>query len=299
MRVGFIGLGNMGKPMASNVLKAGYETTVHDLQPGPVADMVSMGAEEAASPQEVARVSEMVFTSLPRPSDVEQVVLGEGGVVTGAAPGSLLVDMSTNSPQVIQRIAATAAETGIEVLDAPVTGGIRGAKKASLSIMVGGSEKAFEHCRPVLEAMGSNVYHMGGVGMGNVAKLTNNLLSLTNSLVAMEGMVMGAKAGLDVQKLWNVIHTGSGNSFIFENFFPYIIFKGRWEPPTFPIDLVLKDLGLAVEEAERAGAPVPMARLAIERFKEAVACGLGGKDVGAAITMLEKVAGVEVRVPQP
>ncbi|MDP6101476.1 MAG: NAD(P)-dependent oxidoreductase, partial [Dehalococcoidia bacterium] len=251
------------------------------------------------SPRDVARASEIVFTSLPKPSDVEQVVLGEGGVITGAAPGTLMVDMSTNSPRLIQGIADTAAETGIEVLDAPVTGGIRGAKKATLGIMVGGSEKAFEQCRPVLEAMGNNVYHMGGVGMGNVAKLTNNLLSLTNSLVAMEGMVMGAKAGLDVQKLWRVINTGSGNSFIFENFFPYIIFKGRWEPPTFPIDLVLKDLGLAVEEAERAGAPVPMAKLAIERFKEAADSGLGRKDVGAAITMLEKVAGIEVRVAQP
>lgn len=299
MRVGFIGLGNMGNPMASNLVKAGFELTVHDLHPGPVAELVDRGAKAAGSPQEVARASELVFTSLPRPSDVEQVVLGEGGALAGAAPGSLLVDMSTNSTQVIQRIAATAAEKGVEVLDAPVTGGIRGARKATLAIMVGGSPRGFERCQPVLEAMGSNVYHMGAVGMGNVAKLANNMLSLTNSLVAMEGMVMGAKAGLDVRKLYDVIRTGSGNSFIFENFFPYIIFKGRWEPPTFPIDLVLKDLGLAIEEAERAGVPVPMVSLALQRYEDAVSRGLGAKDVGAAITVLEQAAGIEVRTPQP
>lgn len=298
MKVGFIGLGNMGKPMASNVLKAGFDLTVYDIRPEPVAELVGLGAKGARSSQEVARASEMVFTSLPKPSDVEQVVLGEGGVLAGAARGGLMVDMSTNSPLVIQRIAARAAEEGVEVLDAPVTGGIRGAKKGTLTIMVGGSPKAFERARPVLAAMGSNVYHLGGVGMGNVAKLANNLLSLTNCLVAMEGMVMGVKAGLDVQKLYDVIHNGSGNSFIFENFFPFIVFKGRWEPATFPIDLVIKDLSLAVEEAERVGVPVPLAKMAIERYKQAAAKGLGGMDVGAVITLLEKAAGIQVRTPQ-
>ena len=298
MKVGFIGLGNMGKPMATNVLKAGFELTVHDIRPEPVAELVAAGAREGRSPREVARASEVVCTSLPRPSDVEQVVLGKGGVLRGAKRGSLVVDMSTNSPQVIQRIAAAAADAGVEVLDAPVTGGIRGARKATLTIMVGGSQQGFEHCRPVLAAMGSSIYHMGAVGMGNVAKLTNNLLALTNCLAAMEGMVMGVKAGLDVQKLYDVIHSGSGNSFIFENFFPYIVFKGRWEPPTFSIDLVIKDLTLAVEEAERGGVPVPLARLAVERYKQAAARGLGGKDIGAAITLLEEAAGIQVRTPQ-
>ncbi|MEK7848469.1 MAG: NAD(P)-binding domain-containing protein, partial [Chloroflexota bacterium] len=158
MKVGFIGLGNMGKPMASNVLKAGFDITVYDIRPEPVAELVGLGAKGARSSQEVARASEMVFTSLPKPSDVEQVVLGEGGVLAGAARGGLMVDMSTNSPLVIQRIAARAAEEGVEVLDAPVTGGIRGAKKGTLTIMVGGSPKGFERARPVLAAMGSNVY---------------------------------------------------------------------------------------------------------------------------------------------
>jgi len=299
MKVGYIGLGNMGKNMATNLLKAKVPLTVYDLRPEPVAELVALGASGAESPEAVARASEAVLTCLPKPSDVEEVVLGEKGVLSGAAQGSLIVDMSTNSPPVIQRIAAAAAQKGVEVMDAPVVGGRRGARLGTLGIMVGGSAQGFERCRPVLEAMGKHIYHVGPVGMGNMAKLSNNLVALTNCLVAMEGMVVGARAGLDVQKLYDIMHNGSGNSFMFENLFPFIVFKGRWEPPSFTIELALKDLSLVVEEAEKMGVPVPMASQALARYREALNRGLGGKDVGAAITPLEKAAGLEIRTAQP
>lgn len=299
MKVGYIGLGNMGKNMAINLVKAGIPLTVHDVRPEPVADLVAAGASGADSPEAVARVSEAVFTSLPKPSDVEQVILGEHGVLSGAARGSLVVDTSTNSPQVIQRIAAAAALKGVEVMDAPVVGGRRGAKLGTMGIMVGGSAEGFKRCQPLLQAMGKQIYHVGPVGMGNIAKLSNNLVALTNCLVAMEGMMLGVRGGLDVQQLYNIMHNGSANSFMFENLFPYIVFKGRWEPPSFTIELALKDLTLAVEEAEKMGVPVPMASQALARFREALNRGLGGMDVGAAITPLEKAAGVEIRTPQP
>ena len=295
MKVGFIGTGNMGKPMASNLLAAGYELTVYDKRKEATEELVREGASWADTPRAVAQASEVTITSLPGPLEVEEVALGQNGILEGAASGHFYIDTSTSTPDTIRRIAALAADKGVDVLDAPVTGGVRGARKGTLTIMVGGNERAFESCKPILERLGERILLVGDIGAGCVAKLVNNMMSISNALVAMEAMAFGAKAGVDVEKLFQVVDSGTGSSTVFKGLFPYMIFKGRFEPPVFALALAAKDLRLAMECAGELGVPMNVVQSTAGALDAAIDKGLGEKDLSAYITLLEKAIGVEIR----
>ncbi|MFC1864671.1 NAD(P)-dependent oxidoreductase [Chloroflexota bacterium] len=298
MKVGFVGLGNMGEPMATNLLKAGFELTVNDVRTELKEKMLELGASWADTAKQVAQASEVFITSLPKPSDVEEVALGEEGLLAGASESDIFLDMSTNFPATIKKIAEKAKAKGVTMLDAPVSGGVRGAKRGTLTIMVGGDESSFKKCQKILEVLGEHIYFVGGLGAGTVAKLVNNLLALANIAIAAEGMVLGVKAGVDPMRLFEVIDASTGTSFAFKGLFPNIIFKGRFEPPTFSIGLASKDLQLAVDYAKEMNLPMSLGSEVLKTYESAKAKGLDNKDVGAVITLLEEAAGIEVRTAQ-
>ncbi len=293
MKVGFIGVGNMGNPMAQNLLKAGHTLWVHDLRREAAQNLEALGAKWAASPKEAASQSEVVLASLPMPQDVEKAVLGEEGILAGLEAGGTIVDMSTNSPTVVRRLAEKAREKGVHFLDAPVSGGVRGARSATLAVMVGGDRAVYDRFEPLLKAIGSNVFYVGGVGAGNVAKLVNNMMAFVNMIGAIEGLVLGAKAGMDPYTLWQVVKASSGQSFIWESGGRAIL-RDRLLP-TFTAELACKDIGLVTALAEELGVPLRMGSLAQELLRQYRDGGFGQEDILAMVKELEKQAGVSVR----
>ena len=241
-RVGLVGLGIMGRPMAKNLIKAGFEVTVHSRTEARVEELRQLGAHAGTSPADVASRSELIITMVPDSADVEQVATGPGGVFEGAHPGLIVVDMSTISPTVTRRLAQEAAARGGSWLDAPVSGGEAGAIAGTLTIMVGGEAAAFERALPVLQAMGKRVTHIGPSGHGQTAKLCNQVLVAINLLAASEALVFGAKAGLDVDKLHAALSGGAGNSWAFEVLGRKMI--NRDFAPAFKVRLQQKDLRL-------------------------------------------------------
>lgn len=292
--VGFVGVGHMGKYMAASLLRAGYELTVCDRRPEARQDPVLDGARWADTPKEVAARSRVTITSLPGPREVDEVVLGGGGLLDGMAEGDVYIDMTTSTPDSIRAIATRARSRGVGVLDAPVAGGMRGARNGTLTIMVGGARPVFEACGPVLGAMGKQVVLVGDVGAGHVAKLVNNMMTIANALAAMEAMVVGAKAGVDVEKLLEVADAGTGGSFAL-NLFRYVIFKGNFEPAKFALSLAAKDLAISEQFADELGVPLTLIACASEMLGQAMEQGLGEKDWSSYITLLEEQVGVEVR----
>jgi 3-hydroxyisobutyrate dehydrogenase-like beta-hydroxyacid dehydrogenase len=290
--IGFVGVGHMGRHMAASLARAGFRVTVHDTRPDARADPVLAGVEWAESPRGVAERSGVTVMSLPGPPQVEEVVLGPSGLLTGALPGDCLIDMSTSTPESIRRIAAEAAVKAVAVLDAPVAGGVRGARKGTLTIMVGGPRETFDKHLPILEAMGERIYWVGGQGAGHVAKLVNNMMTIVNGLAAMEAMVVGVKAGVSPSKLLEVARAGTGDSFAL-NVFPYVIFKRAFDPK-FALGLAAKDLRVAVAYADELGVPVSVVRNGLEALDLAIERGLGERDWTSYITLLEQAASVEV-----
>jgi 2-hydroxymethylglutarate dehydrogenase len=300
VRIGFVGVGHMGNPMAANLLAAGHSLTVCDLVASAAASLVDEGAAWADSPAEVARASEVVFLSLPTPADVELVVSGDDGVLVGASPGAVLVDLSTNSPAVVRSLAEIAAASNVAFLDAPVSGGVGGARRATLAVMVGGEAEVFERVRPLFEVIGANVFHVGVVGSGNVAKLINNALFFIGMLGTAEALVLGTKAGVDPLVLRDIVKAGSGGSFAWD-VGTRAILRDRLGL-AFPTSLAAKDIGLAVALAEEFDVPSPMAALARQLIDGYCDQGLGGEDLMATVKVLEERAGVVVRgreQPQP
>ncbi len=293
VKVGFVGLGVMGKPMARNLMKAGFALTVHNRSRGAVEELAAEGARRAFSPAEVARASEFVVTCLPGPADVDLVYLGPDGILSGAQPGSVLIDMSTIDPGTHAKIAAAAAGRGIGYLDAPVSGGPAGAQSATLTIMVGGDAATLERARPVLGAMGQRIYHMGPVGAGAATKLINNLMAAVNAAGMAEGMVMAVKFGLDPALFAEVVGNSSGASRMFSSLVPEIL-KRNFEPG-FAIDLHYKDARLACDLAGLLGVRLLLGSLATQVLQEARGAGLGKKAIDAQIIPLERIAGVEVK----
>ena len=294
MKVGFIGLGHMGKHMAAAVLRAGYELTIHDIRPEAAEDPLLAGARWADTPRATAAASDVLITSLPGPEQVDAVVLGPDGVLSGLRPGTFYIDMSTSTPGEMRKIADAAAERSVQTVDAPVAGGMRGARNATLTIMAGGTEEAYQACLPVLRAMGEKIFLVGGVGAGHVAKLVNNMMTIINGLTAMEAMVVGAKAGLDVERLLEVVEAGTGSSFSL-NVLRYVIFRGNFDPAKFALSLAAKDLRIAVEYAEELGVQMSVVPHAAEALAEAMQHGLADRDWSSYITLIEESAGVEVR----
>lgn len=292
-KIGFIGLGTMGKPMARNLMKAGYELTVHNRSRESVDELAAEGARTAKSPAELASASDVVITMLPDSPDVELVVLGENGILSGVKPGMVIVDMSTISPQVAQKIAEKASEVGVEFLDAPVSGGETGAINATLSIMVGGNETAYKQVLPVLQALGKTINYMGLSGSGQTTKLCNQVICVLNILAVSEAMTLGKKAGLDMDKLLQVVSSGAAASWMLSNLGPKMI-ERDWRPG-FKVDLQQKDLRLVEEFAQSLYTPLPGATLVRQLFRAVQAEGRGSDGTQALVTAIEKLAGMRVK----
>lgn len=294
MKIGFIGLGVMGKRMATNVLKGKYELAVFDLNKDAVKDLQQLGAKACETPCEVAQNSDVVLTSLPNSAIVENVVLGENGILEGAKEGTVIVDLSSITPKTIQNIAKKASEKGVEVLDAPVSGGAAGAEKGTLTIMVGGKKEVFEKVLPVLNCIGTKVNHVGDVGAGDTVKLVNNLLLGVNMVAVAEALTLGVKAGLKPEILYDIISQSSGSSYALTAKYNNFIAKGNFEPG-FMIDLQYKDLQLAVDTSKDLKMPLIIGNLAQQLFEMARAKGLGSEDISAVIKLYEEWTSIKVR----
>jgi 2-hydroxymethylglutarate dehydrogenase len=294
MQVGLIGIGAMGGPMAVNLCKAGFELTVYDVNKVAVRRLTEQGAVAAATPKELAMVSEAVITMLPNFQIVSSIMEGTDGVLAGVRDGAIIVDMSTVAPHQTRAMAAKAAERGAVYLDAPVSGGVSGAEKGTLTIMVGGPDEAVDRVMQIFEALGKKVYRVGDVGSGDAVKLANNLLLGVNMAAVAEALVIGVKAGLNPRVLLEVIRSSSGASYALEAKADAFILNGKFEPG-FAIDLQYKDLELATQTGKDMGVPLFMTGLAQQLFEQARAAGLGDQDISAVIRPLEKLVGIEVR----
>jgi len=291
-RIGFIGLGIMGRPMARNLMKAGFPLTVWNRSRPSIDELVSEGAAEGGSPADVARRSAVVITIVGDSPDVEEVALGRNGIIEGAHPGLVHIDMSTISPQVTRRIAGRLAEAGVEMLDAPVSGGQQGAIEGTLSIMVGGKAETLERCRPVLAAMGGKIVHCGPAGAGQTVKLCNQIAVALTNLGMCEALVFAARSGIDPRVMIEAVSAGAGTSWQLQNLAPRIV--ERDFRPGFKVAHQRKDLRLALEAAAAMAAPLPGTGLVAELFSALEADGLGEEGTQALVKALEKLAGVEV-----
>lgn len=292
-RVGFIGLGIMGKPMARHILEAGYHLTVHNRSRTAVDELAAAGATPASSAAEVASQSDIVITCLPDSPDVEKVALGADGILEGIAAGALYVDTSTIAPATAKKVAGAMREKGADMLDAPVSGGQIGAENATLSIMVGGEESSFERAQPVLEAMGKTIVHVGPSGAGQVTKAANQIVvGMTHAAVA-EALVLAAKSGVDPAKVVQAISGGAARCWALENRAPRVI-RRDFEPGFFAA-YHLKDLGIALEAAKDAGAVLPATALLKQLYQSLISNGKGRLDHSAIIQVIEALSNVEVR----
>lgn len=293
MRIGFVGLGIMGKPMAKNLLKAGFPVTAYNRGEGPRAEIAAAGARVARSPAEAARDAGIVITNVTDSPDVEAVCLGPGGVIEGAAPGAIVIDMSTISPEVTRRVGARLAEKGIRMLDAPVSGGDTGAIAGTLSIMVGGDADDLEKVRPVLAAMGQRIVHCGALGAGQTVKLCNQIAVTLTNLAVCEALVFAEKNGVDPAKMLEAVSAGAGGSWQMTNLGPKMI-RGDFAPG-FKVRLQRKDLRLAIENAQQQGTALPGLALVSQLFAAVESAGMGDEGTQALITALERLNGIEVR----
>jgi 3-hydroxyisobutyrate dehydrogenase len=290
--VGFIGVGNMGNPMAANVLKAGFPMTVFDRHAPAMENLVQAGARRAASAREVVESGEIVLTCLPASPDVEAAYLEPGGLVERARPGTILVDLSSVLPSTPRKIEPRARERGVHFLEAPVSGGVTGARAATLAIMVGGDAEVLGRARPVLRAIGPNIYHVGPVGAGNTVKAINNMMACVNSLAMMEGVALGVKAGLDPMTIYEVVKASSGGSKALERIPAAIV--PRNFAPGFKVRLMNKDLETFNTIAKELHVPVSFANVAQRYQQAAMAAGLADQDTSVVMTIIEKLAAVEV-----
>ena len=293
MNIAFIGLGNMGAPMARNLLKAGHSLNLFDLNQSILAELAALGGHISTSPREAAQGTELVITMLPAAAHVRSVWLGEDGVLAGIGAGVPAVDCSTIDPQTARDVAAAAAKQGVQMADAPVSGGTGGAQAGTLTFMVGAPQALFDTLRPVLEQMGRNIVHCGDVGTGQVAKICNNLLLGISMVGVSEAMALGAALGIDSEVLAGVINSSTGRCWSSEvyNPWPGIVETApasRGYTGGFGAELMLKDLGLATEAARQAHQPVVMGAVAQQLYQAMSLRGEGGKDFSAIINSYRK-----------
>jgi 3-hydroxyisobutyrate dehydrogenase len=293
--VGFIGLGNMGRPMASNLVKRGHSLVVHDVDRVKTEPLLARGAKVVASPAQVAAATARTICIVETTAQVEAVVGGEQGILATATPGHVFVCMSTIDPFVARRLADELGERGIAMLDAPVSGGTDRAARGELSIIVGGDERTFEACRDIFQAMGTKLFHVGGIGQGLAMKLVNNMLIQVNRVAVAEALVMGVKAGLDPQKIYDVVRVSTGTSWAFEQGVPKIL--ARDFSPGGTVDISYKDQELETAFAKQLGVPVLLANLTQQVYQMARAAGLNKEDGVTVVKIYERLAGVEVRGP--
>jgi 2-hydroxy-3-oxopropionate reductase len=292
-KIGFIGLGIMGKPMAKNLLKAGYDLTVCDINSAAVGEVVALGAKSAATPSAVAAQTEIIITMLPNSPQVKTVALGDQGLIEGARPGTIVVDMSSIAPQAVQEVAKALAEKQIKMIDAPVSGGEPKAIDATLSIMVGGDQAVFDECLPILKCLGASAVRVGDVGAGNVTKLANQVIVALNIAALSEAMTLATKAGVDPEQVFNAIKGGLAGSTVMNAKAPLML--DRKFAPGFRINLHIKDLNNALETAHDVGVPLPLTAGVMEILQSLKIDGVGGDDHSAIVKYYEKLAKVEVK----
>ncbi|HTM14599.1 MAG TPA: 2-hydroxy-3-oxopropionate reductase [Bryobacteraceae bacterium] len=292
-KIAFVGLGIMGKPMSKNLLKAGHSVVVFDVAPAPVADVVAAGGTAAKSSKEAASQADVIITMLPDGPEVEAAVLGPGGILEGAAKGSTVVDMSSISPVVAQKVGAACAAKGVEFLDAPVSGGEPKAIEGTLAIMVGGDAKTFEKIEPILRNMGASVTLTGPVGAGNVTKLANQIIVACNIAAMGEALTLATKAGLDPEVVFNAIKGGLAGSTVLNAKAPMVI--SRNFQPGFRIALHQKDLRNALLAAESMKVSLPLTGAVQNQLMALMNDGKGSLDHSAIVTFVEKMAGIEIK----
>ena len=290
--VGFVGVGNMGNPMAANVLRAGFAMTVFDRHPPAMENLVQSGAQPAASAREVVERCEIVLTCLPASPDVEAVYLDPGGLVERARPGTILIDLSSVLPSTPRKIEPRARAREVRFLEAPVSGGVSGARAATLAVMVGGDPEVLTRARSVLRAIGPSIFHVGPVGAGNTMKAINNMMACVNSLAMMEGVALGVKAGLDPMTIYEVVKASSGGSKALERI-PTALVPRNFEPG-FKVRLMNKDLETFNTIAKELLVPVSFSNVAQRYQQAAMAAGLADHDTSVVMTIIERLAAIQV-----
>jgi len=293
MKIGFVGLGIMGKPMAKNLLKAGYQLVVYDIVSAAVKEVAAAGAEAASSAKEVAQKTDIVITMLPNSPHVKAAVLGPNGVLEGAKPGTIIVDMSSIAPLAAREVAAKAAEKGVEMLDAPVSGGEPKAIDGTLSIMVGGKKEIFDKCQAILSKMGASVVLCGEIGAGNTTKLANQIIVALNIAAMSEALVLGAKAGVNPETIYKAIRGGLAGSTVLDAKAPMVL-SGNFKPG-FRIELHIKDLANAIETGHEIGVPLPLTSQVMEIMQALKVDGKAGNDHSGIAQYYEKLAKFEAR----
>ena len=303
MKVGFIGLGGIGKPMAINIAKSGFDLTVTDLREQPLNELAHYGARVAASAREVSEISDLVLASLPSDLVSEEVALGSNGVLAGAKSGDIYVELSTISPGLVHTIAKKASDKGVAVLDAPVSGGLDQRLNGTLSIMVGGEAKTLSKAMPVFKTFGNKIFHAGGSGAGASVKLVNNMLAGINMVATMEALVLGVKAGLSVETLKEVIGASSGANKVFEGLVDKIYLHSaepsHGQTANQGLHTIGKDVRLANEMAQNLSVPLLLGSAALQPFLAGLANDWAHKEYWVIMELFEQMSGVRVRPPEP
>ena len=292
-KLGFVGLGIMGKPMSKNLMKAGYKLVVYDIVPAPVEELKQAGAEVGSSPSDVASKTNIIITMLPNSPHVKQAVLGKNGIIEGAKKGALVIDMSSIAPLAAREVGAELAKKGVRMLDAPVSGGEPKAKDGTLSIMVGGAKEDFDQVLPILKAMGSSAVLTGTIGAGNVTKLANQIVVALNIAAVSEALVLATKVGVDPNLVYQAIRGGLAGSVVMDAKAPLMM--DRKFNPGFRINLHIKDLANVLETAHEVGVPLPLSASVMEIMQALKVDGMGDCDHGAVVRFYEKLAQVEVK----
>lgn len=291
-KIGFIGLGIMGKPMAKNLLKAGYELIVNDINKAAAAEIAALGAESADTAAEVAAAVDIIITMLPNSPHVTEAVCGKFGIIEKIRPGAVVIDMSSIAPAASQAIAAKLKEKGAEMLDAPVSGGEPKAVDGTLAIMVGGDEKIFGEVRDILLVMGASATYVGKIGSGNVAKLANQMIVALNIAALSEALVLAAKSGVDPENVFNAIKGGLAGSAVMNAKAPMMLERNF--KPGFRVELHIKDLSNAMDTAHENSVPVPLTAAALEILQALKVQGFEAEDHSAILKYYEKLAGMEI-----
>ena len=296
--IGFIGLGNMGGGMSANIQRAGYPMVVYDIREEMTRPLLEGGARLANSPSEVARLSDVTFTSLPGPKEVEAVATGPEGILEGIRSGSVYVDLSSSRPTLIRQLEPVFRQKGVHVLDAPVSGGKSGAASGNLAVMVGGDREVYERIKPILDSFGDKVFYAGEVGAGSICKLVHNMIGHSVRQAIAEGLTLGVKAGVEPEAVWECMRRGSlGRMRVLHEGLVRTMFRGEFEPASFALNLAYKDISLATELAREYDVPMPMTTLAEQIALQAMNRGWAEKDSSVTVLLQEEQSNVEVRAP--
>ena len=299
MKVGFIGLGNMGEPMATSVLKAGHQLTVLDIRREVAQSLLEKGATWADTPRAVAQASEVVLTSLPGPSEVEAVALGDEGIIHGIAPDAVYIDLSTSAPSLLKRMHQRFKEKGSHVMDSPILGGRTGAWDRKVMMLPSGDEAIFQRCKPILDAIGEDVRYCGSLGNGTACKLVHNCIGYSTLMCFIECLTLGVKAGVEPRLLWEVLRDADvGKGTTLKSTLPRTVFQGKFEPG-FALKGAHKDVSLATGLGRELGVPMMMSDMTLHQLLEAANRGWEEKDSRIVALLQEERAGVQVRIPGP